>query len=1045
MSDQNEVESRLSRASARVSSRAAEILLGLGKTLSSTLDLDQVLDGILDGLSLVIDCDSMSLFLLDGGELEIRAVRGFADPGALLGFRMDLGAYLLNKSIVESGLPLVIGDVRADPRWRTGDDPAPETVSISSWMGIPLAVAGEIIGMLGIDSRQPNAYGDGDLSVARAFADLAAGAVRNARLFSEERMRLKELEAVNRIGAVVASRLEVKALCVEVGENLLRIFGTGVVYISLWDSERGLISTPFFSISGQRVEMPAMPLGPGLSSRVIERKATLYIAEDFARRGAELGAINHSRRQVLSWLGVPILAGELVLGVLSVQSFERERAFDPNDIRLLETLASTIGIGIQNARLFEAVQRKAEEASALAKAAREMSESLDPDIVIGRIAERALALLSRDTAAVYLEDDAGRFMAKVAVGLSKAEILRDGVVVGQGVVGQVAKSGQAIIVNDMESDPRGEHIPGTPPDEAGEKLMAAPLVSQGKVIGVMAVWRMPDEDAFRADDLAFLEGLAGQASVAIANAHLHKRSIETASRVAALYKAAWAAKAEAEEANRLKSRFLANMSHELRTPLNSIINFAYLLLAGAEGEATRGQADLLTRIEEAGKHLLSLINDVLDLSKIEAGRMELNLEELDLGAIAKSVLSTAGGLVADSGVELRNEIPADLPSARADKTRLRQVFLNLLSNAAKFTPEGHITVRASADAAKLTVEVEDSGIGISDKDIPRAFSEFVQLDGDLDRRAGGTGLGLPLSRRFVELQGGTMWAESEPGKGTSFFFTLPRADRTEVEETPVGGEGRQARPEAAKDRLALRVLVIGDDQDRCRAIQRELAGGGYRVELASDAGEALGSIRASEPDAIVLDVMMPRMDGWELLRSLKAADTTRRIPVVMCTVLNEVALATSLGAADYLTKPVEVDKLRSAIFRLAPPGGRVLAVDDDENALEIVRRALESAEFKVEIVHDGMAGLAAAHVNNPDVIVLARSPSGTEGPDFLASLKSDPDTAAIPVVMATALEPSEKDVERLERAGASGVGAPSNLRETIRRVLREREGGSDHA
>ncbi len=240
------------------------------------------------------------------------------------------------------------------------------------------------------------------------------------------------------------------------------------------------------------------------------------------------------------------------------------------------------------------------------------------------------------------------------------------------------------------------------------------------------------------------------------------------------------AKDIAEEANQLKSHFLANMSHELRTPLNAIINFAYLLNLGAEGEITPGQANLLERIEDAGRHLLGLINDVLDLAKLEAGRLELALEPVDMHPVIAGVLSTARALVGNKPIELREDVSDNLPLVRADPTRVRQVLLNLLSNAAKFTDGGYIVVRAVPDGDWVCFSVQDTGIGISPDDLPKTFMEFVQLDGSLNRQANGTGLGLPISKRFVEMHGGSMWAESQPGVGSTFFFTLPRVPETEV-------------------------------------------------------------------------------------------------------------------------------------------------------------------------------------------------------------------------------------------------------------------------
>ena len=765
-----------------VPAAASEVLLGLfGRTLLSTLDLDQILVRILDSLSLVVRCDSSSLSLLEGNVLVVRAAKGFKEGDDIVGSRRKLQYFALDRFIIETGVPLVLDDVRKDPRWM-GEHPIPSFQRIRGWMGIPLVASGQVLGMLGVDSLKPNAYTEDDLAAARAFADFAAMAMKNARLFYEAKRRLKELNTVNRASAAVASRLDVDSLCEMVGETLLEVFETGVVLVALYEEELGLVETPFFSISGKREHFAPIDYGKGLVSRVIESEKPLYIGEEFERRSAELGAIHRSERHVRSWLGVPIMSGRRVLGVLSVQDFERDKAFSDDDIRLLTTIAATVGVGIQNARLFRESKRKAEEAAALMEAGRAISESLDPDVVIARIAESAAALLTKDTAAVYLAEPDGSLRAQVAVGICADEVRGFCVPKGEGIVGRAAVLCRGEIVNDTTADSAALRIPGTPPEEPGERLMATPLLAGREVIGVMTIWRMPKELPFTAADLQFLEALARQASIAMQNARLHRDVSEAAERAAELYKTALAAQAEAEEASQLKSRFLANMSHELRTPLNSIINFAYLLQAGDEGEPTPGQADLLGRIEDAGRHLMGLINDVLDLSKIEAGRMQLNLEEIDLVETARSVLPTAEGLIRLGEVELRDEFPPSLPPIRADRTRLKQVFLNLLSNAAKFTRRGHIALRAGIREGSIVVEVEDTGIGMREEDIPRAFAEFVQLDNDLDRRVGGSGLGLPLARRFVELHGGRMWATSAPGAGTVFSFSLP-INHVEGEDT----------------------------------------------------------------------------------------------------------------------------------------------------------------------------------------------------------------------------------------------------------------------
>jgi signal transduction histidine kinase/putative methionine-R-sulfoxide reductase with GAF domain len=751
------------------SDMVATVILGLSKTLASTLDLDNVLVRILDSIGLVIPVDSCCLLLLRNRSLEVRAAIGFKPDEKIVGLRMDLDQYPLNRFVVDSGTPMLVEDVLQDPRW----NPRPGAALIRSWMGIPLRASGEVIGMLSIDSRTAGAYTEDERLVADSFADLAAAAVRNARLFATARRRIEELDAVNKVGAAVASRLEVDKLCEVVGENLMEIFRVGVVYVAILDEPTGLVRMPFYSHDGVRESLPDFPFGDGLTSKVLRTLEPLNVGEGLAEVSTALSGRARPGREALSWLGVPILSGNRALGVLCVQSYEREHAFSDEDARLLATIAATVGAGIRNALLYEEARRKADEASALADAGREISESLDPDVVLRRIAMRANFLLSHDSAAVFLLEGDGSLSAVVAVGLQADALQGFRLPPGAGIVGRVVAAGEGIIVNDESADPLSVRVPGAAVQD-GQKLLAAPLSLAGRVMGVMAVLRGPSERAFVPDDLAFLSALARQAAVAIENARLHRRAKDEAARAEALYEEASAARAEAEEANRIKSRFLANMTHELRTPLNSIINMAYLIQEGEE-KPSPGVREEAERIEDAGRHLLGLINDVLDMAKIEADRMDVRLEVADFRPIASAVLATVAGLKIAPGVELRDEVPEDLPTVLADRIRLRQVLFNLLANAVKFTLRGHISLRARAGERELLVEVEDTGIGMDQSDLPRAFTEFVQLDDDMDRSVGGSGLGLPLSRRLVELQGGRLWAESRKGEGSTFRFTLALA------------------------------------------------------------------------------------------------------------------------------------------------------------------------------------------------------------------------------------------------------------------------------
>jgi signal transduction histidine kinase/HAMP domain-containing protein len=344
--------------------------------------------------------------------------------------------------------------------------------------------------------------------------------------------------------------------------------------------------------------------------------------------------------------------------------------------------------------------------------------------------------------------------------------------VGMGVIGHVAESGEALVLNDVQHDARylmDARLPGVRAE------LALPLKIGRRVLGVMDL-ESTVPGSFDREKVQVLQTLADQIAIAIQNARL--------------YQAAQVARADAETANRAKSSFLAAMSHELRTPLNSIINFTGFVTDEVFGPVTEEQRDFLTRSLRSAEHLLGLINDILDLSKIEAGKMELHREQIELGDIIKGVLDTAHGLSQHKPLTLHLEVPAVLPTVWADRTRVRQVLLNLLSNAIKFTEQGRVTLAASADEDWVTLSVSDTGIGIAPEELRKVFAEFEQVDDALARRAGGTGLGMPISKRFVEMHGGRMWVESEPGRGSTFSFTLPRRAAL-VEQATLGADAPQ--------------------------------------------------------------------------------------------------------------------------------------------------------------------------------------------------------------------------------------------------------------
>jgi signal transduction histidine kinase/DNA-binding response OmpR family regulator len=465
-----------------------------------------------------------------------------------------------------------------------------------------------------------------------------------------------------------------------------------------------------------------------------------------------------------------------------------------------------------------------------------------------------------------------------------------------------------------------------------------------------------------------------------------------------------AAREVAEQANRMKSQFLANMSHELRTPLNSIINFTRILLVGTRGPVTDGQADYLTRVRHSGEHLLGLINDILDLSKIEAGRMELFKETLAIGEVIHSVHSTALGLTKDKPIKLHYELAPDLPPIEADRTRVRQILLNLLSNAAKFTEEGQIIMRVERAGEQLLLSVSDTGIGIPADQLTTIFEEFRQVESDSDRAYGGTGLGLAISRRFVELHGGKIWAESTLGAGSTFFFSLP-LNAAAQPAAPL-----LVAPESALEQDGPTILVVDDDDAAVEIIGTYLRPDGYRVVSVTDSRQALAQARLLAPAAIILDVFMPHKDGWEVLTELKADAELAEVPVVLYTIADEQRLGYHLGASAYLLKPIDEQHLRQTLSQLVGPSATIVAIDDDPDALEITAQQLSQlGSHRVVRASNGIDGLARVRETQPDVIILDLMMPELDGFAVLDQLKADPQTAAIPVVVLTARELSAQE------------------------------------
>ena len=911
-----------------------QIINNIGQMLTEGLDLQSTLEHVGERLREVLKVDTLGIIANDTQTGLAVAQSVYLKGERIIPNRFSLGKNLFGMrfAVRVGGKPLVVNS-NVKKNWRRFIADVPEYAEIpKSFVIVPLLAGKELVGSITIaDYEDENAFLNLPINLLETIASNMGTAIQNVRLFDETQRLLKEteqrateLQIINNIGQTLTEGLDLSSTLERVGERLgdaLKFENFGII---AFDAQTELALASYLVRKGERVDPERFLLDRyRLAMRLASRREgkPWVVNADAEKYWKKFGTVLDDEI-AKSFVMFPLLAGRDLVGSITIADYERENAFVDFPISLIETIASNIGTVIQNVRLFDETQRllkqteqRATELQIINNIGQTLTEGGELENMIQRVGERIQEALNINNIAISIFDQENeRVIAPYMVRNGKQiKLTQENYDLRRykALIHAWARAGGKgtswVINKDIDKMWRKGWL-GPVADDVPKSLVALPLLAGGEIIGGILLTNYEKENAFTNISINLLETIASNMGTAVQNVRLFEETKR-------LFAEAEESRASAVQANKAKSTFLANMSHELRTPLNAIIGFTRIVKKKAEGALPEKQIENLEKVLISSEHLLGLINTVLDIAKIEAGRMDVIPSKFSVSTLADQCVTLATPLLKPN-VKLKKQVDETIGLIFSDQEKIKQIVLNLLSNAAKFTHDGNILLSAQkVNEEFVGISVADSGIGISEEALGRVFEEFQQADTSTTREYGGTGLGLAISRSLAHLLGGDLTATSELGKGSTFTLTVPikygKKSASSPDAKPDSTQSTEAHSETdsseqPQKKILSKTILIVEDTELNIDVLTQLLENDYNLLVAKDGAQGVDMALGNNPDLILMDISLPVMDGYEATRRIRK--TMKSTPVIGLSahaMSGDAEKAKEAGCTDYLTKPID--------------------------------------------------------------------------------------------------------------------------------------------